>query len=64
MRRVATLHGIGSFFFNTAILALTVGVAAKAAAESQKFAGNPSLRRAMMFFWISEVPPPIVSTTV
>jgi hypothetical protein len=26
--------------------------------------GNPSLRREMMFFWISDVPPPIVSTTV
>ena len=31
---------------------------------AQKFGGNPSLRRAMMFFWISDVPPPIVSITV
>lgn len=26
MRRLATVHGVGSFFFNTVILALTVGV--------------------------------------
>ncbi len=37
-----------------------VGPAARAALQ----VGSPSLRRAMMFFWISEVPPPIVSTTV
>jgi hypothetical protein len=30
----------------------------------QKDWGNPRPRRAMMFFWISEVPPPIESTTV
>ena len=31
---------------------------------AQKFLGSPNPRRAMMFFWISLVPPPIVSTTV
>lgn len=30
----------------------------------QKFFGKSSLRLAMMFFWISEDPPPIVSITV
>ncbi len=30
----------------------------------QKFFGSPRPRRAMMFFWISEEPPPIVSITV
>ena len=30
----------------------------------QKFFGRPSPRVAMMFFWISLAPPPIVSTTV
>ena len=30
----------------------------------QKFLGSPRPRRAMMFFWISEAPPPMVSTTV
>ncbi len=34
------------------------------AAGTQKFFGRPSLRRAMMFFWISEAPPPMVSMTV
>ena len=34
------------------------------AAATQKFFGRPSLRRAMMFFWISEAPPPMVSMTV
>ncbi len=32
--------------------------------DAQKFFGRPSLRRAMMFFWISEEPPPMVSITV
>ena len=32
--------------------------------RGQKFFGRPSLRRAMMFFWISEEPPPMVSITV
>jgi hypothetical protein len=36
---------------------VTVGVV-------QKFFGRPSLRRAMMFFWISDAPPPMVSMTV
>ena len=31
---------------------------------SQKFLGSPRPRRAMMFFWISEAPPPMVSITV
>ena len=30
----------------------------------QKFFGRPRPRRAMMFFWISEAPPPMVSMTV
>jgi hypothetical protein len=30
----------------------------------QKFCGRPRPRRAITFFWISDVPPPIVSTTV
>jgi hypothetical protein len=34
------------------------------AAGIQKFFGRPSLRRAMMFFWISDAPPPMVSMTV
>ena len=34
------------------------------ASATQKFFGSPSFRRAMMFFWISEAPPPIVSITV
>ena len=34
------------------------------AVDTQKFLGSPSLRRAMMFFWISEAPPPMVSITV
>ena len=33
-------------------------------ARRQKFLGSPSPRRAMMFFWISDAPPPIVSITV
>ena len=32
--------------------------------RAQKFFGRPSLRREMMFFWISEPPPPTVSMTV
>lgn len=32
--------------------------------RDQKFFGSPSLRRAMMFFWISDAPPPMVSMTV
>jgi hypothetical protein len=32
--------------------------------DTQKFFGRPSLRLAMMFFWISDAPPPIVSMTV
>ena len=34
------------------------------AGGAQKFLGRPSLRRARMFFWISEEPPPMVSMTV
>ena len=31
---------------------------------NQKFCGSPRWRRAMMFFWISDEPPPTVSFTV
>ena len=33
-------------------------------ALAQKFFGRPSVRREMMFFWISDAPPPMVSITV
>ena len=39
-------------------------VAGSSECGTQKFFGRPSLRLAMMFFWISDAPPPIVSMTV
>ena len=41
-----------------------VGISVTGRGAGQKFFGRPSLRRAMMFFWISEEPPPMVSITV
>ncbi len=43
---------------------VAVGWSVTGVGAGQKFFGRPSLRRAMMFFWISEAPPPMVSITV
>ena len=46
------------------VVLLGLGRSGAFCAENQKFLGNPRPRREMMFFWISDAPPPMVSTTV